>query len=126
MNLTHDIAQLPTLTVNQLRQRYADIFGEITHVGNKQWLVKRIAWHWQAQAEGDLSERTRQRALHLANDADLRLNPPKVLPETPPPPPDPPPPVSQQQPQVPKKAPNETWQHIRTLVNSIFLRKFDK
>src|ERR1700690_2685855 len=81
MNLTHDIAQLPTLTVNQLRQRYADIFGEITHVGNKQWLVKRIAWRWQAQAEGDLSERARQRALHLANDADLRLNPPKVLPE---------------------------------------------
>ena len=87
MNLTHDlghdIAQLPTLTVTQLRQRYADLFGEITRVGNKQWLVKRIAWRWQAQAEGDLSERARERALHLANDADLRLNPPKVLPELP-------------------------------------------
>jgi len=44
MNLAHDIAQLPTLTVTQLRQRYADLFGEITQVGNKQWLVKRIAW----------------------------------------------------------------------------------
>ena len=82
-DLGHDIAQLPTLTVTQLRQRYADLFGEITQVGNKQWLVKRIAWRWQAQAEGDLSERARQRALHLANDADLRLNPPKVLPELP-------------------------------------------
>jgi len=92
-DLGHDIAQLPTLTVTQLRQRYADLFGEITQVGNKQWLVKRIAWRWQAQAEGDLSERARQRALHLANDADLRLNPPKVLPELPAPAPDPSPPA---------------------------------
>ena len=28
-------------------------------------------------AEGDLSERVRRRAAELANDADLRLNPPK-------------------------------------------------
>jgi Protein of unknown function (DUF2924) len=90
MNFGHDIAELPTLTVTQLRQRYADLFGEITHVGNKQWLVKRIAWRWQAQAEGDLSERARERALHLANDADLRLNPPKVPPEIPAPDPSPP------------------------------------
>ena len=44
---------------------------------NKQWLIKRIAWRLQALAEGDLSERARQRAAELANDADLRLNPPK-------------------------------------------------
>ena len=93
MNLSHEIAELPTLTVTQLRQRYADLFGEITHVGNKQWLVKRIAWRWQAQAEGDLSERARQRALQLANDADLRLNPPKVLPKIPAPAPNPSPPT---------------------------------
>jgi hypothetical protein len=31
----------------------------------------------QALAEGDLSERARQRARQLANDADLRLSPPK-------------------------------------------------
>src|ERR1700690_3657872 len=101
MNLTHDIAQLPTLTVNQLRQRYADLFGEITHVGNKQWLVKRIAWRWQAQAEGDLSERARERALHLANAADLRLNPPKVLPDLPAPAPDPSPPAPATDPRLP-------------------------
>ena len=32
----------------------------------------------QALAEGDLSERARRRAAELANDADLRLSPPKV------------------------------------------------
>jgi hypothetical protein len=77
MNLTHDIAALPTLSVRQLRQRYAEIFGETTNAGHKGWLVKRIAWRIQAMAEGDLSERARQRAAELANDADLRLSPPK-------------------------------------------------
>jgi hypothetical protein len=77
MNLAHDIATLPTLSVAQLRSRYAEIFGETTHAGHKGWLVKRIAWRMQALAEGDLSERARVRAADLANDADLRLSPPK-------------------------------------------------
>ena len=78
MNLAHDIATLPTLTVAQLRQRYADVFGEATRAAHKAWLVKRIAWRLQALAEGDLSQRARQRAAELANDADLRLGPPKT------------------------------------------------
>src|SRR5215468_6232918 len=77
MTLAHDIAALPTLTVAQLRTRYAEIFGETTNAGHKGWLVKRIAWRLQALAEGDLSERARQRAAALANDANLRLSPPK-------------------------------------------------
>src|SRR5262249_11302962 len=44
---------------------------------NKVWLIKRIAWRLQALAEGDLSERARRRAHALANDADLRLSPPR-------------------------------------------------
>src|SRR5262249_23167454 len=82
--MTLDIAALPTLTVAQLRTRYAEIFGETTNAGHKTWLVKRIAWRLQALAEGDLSERARQRATELANDADLRLSPPKPpTPDTP-------------------------------------------
>src|SRR5687768_5167059 len=77
MNLDHDLAELDRLTVAQLRQRYADVFGEPTHAAHKAWLRKRIAWRMQAHAEGGLSERARQRATLLANDADLRLNPPK-------------------------------------------------
>ena len=76
MNLAHDLAMLPTLSVAQLRRRYADVFGEPTNAAHKTWLVKRIAWRLQASAEGDLSERARQRAAELANDADLRLSPP--------------------------------------------------
>jgi Protein of unknown function (DUF2924) len=77
MNLAHDIATLPTLSVAQLRTRYAETFGEPTNAAHKAWLIKRIAWRLQALAEGDLSQRARQRAADLANDADLRLGPPK-------------------------------------------------
>ena len=77
MNLAHELAALPRQTVAALRGRYAEVFGEATRVGNKAWLVKRIAWRLQALAEGDLSERARQRAAALAHDADLRLSPPR-------------------------------------------------
>jgi hypothetical protein len=78
LNIVNEIATLERLTVGQLRQRFAELFGEATLASNRTWLVKRIAWRLQALAEGGLSERARRRAQALANDADLRLNPPRV------------------------------------------------
>jgi hypothetical protein len=78
MNLAHELALLGQLTVAGLRARYAELFGEKTRVGNKVWLIRRLAWRLQALAEGDLSERTRQRAAELAHDADVRLSPPRA------------------------------------------------
>ncbi len=83
MNRAQELAALPRLTVAALRGRYAQVFGEATRVGNKAWLVKRIAWRLQALAEGDLSARARRRAAELANDADLRLSPPRSTPTLP-------------------------------------------
>jgi hypothetical protein len=87
LNIVHEVATLQRLSVGQLRLRFAELFGEATHASNRTWLVKRIAWRLQALAEGDLSERARQRAAELARDADLRLNPPhrKTTTTTPPP-----------------------------------------
>src|SRR5271156_401118 len=82
-NFDQKLAELQRLSATQLRLRYAELFGEPTRTGNKPWLVKRIAWRLQAVAEGDLSERARQRAAELANDADLRLSPPKAKPSDP-------------------------------------------
>src|SRR6516165_3594957 len=65
------------MTIGQLRQRFAELYGEATQASNRTWLVKRIAWRMQALAEGDLSERARRRAAELARDADLRLNLPR-------------------------------------------------
>jgi len=70
------VKELRRMTVTRLRGRYAEVFGEATRSGNKQHLVKRIAWRLQAMHEGDLSERARRRAHELANDADLRIRPP--------------------------------------------------
>src|SRR5947209_16411331 len=78
MNVGKELAALQRLTVPQLRDRYAELFGEAARTNNRAWLVRRLAWRLQALAEGDLSERARRRAAELANDADLRLNPPRL------------------------------------------------
>src|SRR5713101_1366347 len=64
-------------TVAQLQIRYLEVFGEPSRSNHKQFLIRRIAWRLQALAEGDLSERARDRALSLARDADLRLRAPQ-------------------------------------------------
>src|SRR6516164_8692639 len=76
LNIVNEVATLQRLTIGQLRQRFAELFGEATLASNRTWLVKRIAWRLQALAEGDLSQRAKRRAAELARDADLRLNPP--------------------------------------------------
>jgi hypothetical protein len=86
LNILNEVAALERLTVGQLRLRFAELFGEAINASNRTWLVKRIAWRLQALAEGDLSERARQRAAELARDADLRLNPPRSKTITAPPP----------------------------------------
>jgi len=77
LNITRELAALQRLTPQELRSRYAELFGEPTHASNKTWLVKRICWRLQELAEGGLSERARQRAVELANDADLRVTAPQ-------------------------------------------------
>src|SRR6186997_2008429 len=72
-----EIAVLPQLAIEDLRTRYAEVFGEGTRSGNRAWLIKRLAWRLQALSEGDLSERAKQRAAELANDADLRTTAPR-------------------------------------------------
>jgi len=76
INVAKTVETLNRMTVTQLRERYAEVFGEGSRSYNKQHLVKRIAWRLQALEEGDLSERARRRARELANDADLRIRPP--------------------------------------------------
>jgi len=77
LNIGKEAAALKRMTVTQLRARHVEVFGERTRSGHKDYLVKRIAWRLQAQAEGDLSERARRRAEELANDADLRTHAPR-------------------------------------------------
>lgn len=80
IELSNQVAALEQMSVGQLRERYAEVFGEAARSGNRQWLLRRVAWRIQALAEGDLASRAihhaRRRAGELARDADLRLRPP--------------------------------------------------
>jgi hypothetical protein len=77
-SVAREMYQLRKMTVPQLRERYAEVTGEATKSRHKDFLVRRIIWHMQANAMGGLSERARQRAMELAEDADVRLTAPKV------------------------------------------------
>src|SRR5690242_8340682 len=73
------IESLRNLKTTELKARYCDLFGEVSPSFNRAHLFRRIAWRLQAQAEGDLSERARERAAELANDLDLRLRAPSAF-----------------------------------------------
>ena len=75
--LQEEIEGLRRLTVERLKEKYLEVFGEDSRSNHKQFLFRRIAWRLQANAFGGLSERARQRALEIANDADLRIRAPK-------------------------------------------------
>jgi hypothetical protein len=83
LNIGREIAALQRMAVGELRTRYSEVFHEPTVSRNRTWLIKRIAWRLQALVEGGLSDRARQRAAELANDADVRLSPPKAKPAAP-------------------------------------------
>ncbi len=78
LNIGRQITALGRMMPKELRVRYAEVFGEPTRSGNKEFLIKRIAWRLQSQAEGGLSDRARRRAEQIARDADIRLTPPKA------------------------------------------------
>jgi hypothetical protein len=77
LNVGKEIAALKTKEVVDLRRKYAEVFGESTTSRHKEFLIRRIAWRLQANAEGGLSDRARQLAQELAADSDVRLTAPK-------------------------------------------------
>lgn len=77
LDIAAEVAILQGMTVDQLRKRYTEVYGEACRTRHRTHLVRKIAWRMQALAEGDLSERARRRAEELANDADVRVAPPR-------------------------------------------------
>ncbi|HHQ14008.1 MAG TPA: DUF2924 domain-containing protein [Chromatiales bacterium] len=55
--IERELVALQDMTPAQLRERYAELYGEPSRSGNKQWLIRRCAWRIQALAEGGLSQR---------------------------------------------------------------------
>ena len=67
MNLDREIVVLQTMSVGELRERYAELHGENCRSRHRTYLIRRIVWKMQARAEGGLSERARRRAAELAD-----------------------------------------------------------
>ena len=80
MDLNCQIAAMSRLTVHELRERHIEVFGQLSRSRNKLYLIRRLAWGLPARAEGGLSQRARQRATELANEADLRSTTPRARP----------------------------------------------
>ena len=75
--VTIEIAELQNKTVNQLVQRYEQIFNEQCRSRNKPYLIRRIAWRLQANAEGGLTRAALKKAEQLAVDAQTRVTAPR-------------------------------------------------
>ena len=82
--MSERIAALERMTASQLRREYAEVFGEESRSGNRQWLFRRIAWRIQFDAGGTFAQRADEKARALAKvhaaDADIRSGPPKAPP----------------------------------------------
>lgn len=77
LNIDKEVATMEGMTVNELREKFAAVFGEATNGRNKRWLIRRIAWRLQANEFGGLSQRAKDRAAELVNVADVRVTPPR-------------------------------------------------
>jgi len=76
-SITRQVAELREMTIPELQAKYREVFGEETFSHHKRHLWRKIAWRIQELAEGGLSERARARARELANEADVRVRPPR-------------------------------------------------
>jgi hypothetical protein len=75
--LWREIDALRHQTVSQLRVKYLEVFRQESRSNNQKFLVRRLAWRLQANTEDGLAERARQRAVLVAEEADLRIRAPQ-------------------------------------------------
>jgi hypothetical protein len=67
-----EIGRVDDMTVQQLRDRYREVFDEDTRSRNRQYLIKKIKWRIQELAEGGLSELARRKIAELSRNAPIR------------------------------------------------------
>lgn len=65
------IAELETLSIPQLEERWRKLFGADPPAHQKRFLIKRLAYRIQELTYGGLSEEARQRAVEIIKEAGL-------------------------------------------------------
>jgi hypothetical protein len=78
-DLGTEIDALHRMTTGELADRYEALHGRPARTRHRAYLIRKIAWRIQANAEGDLTDRARRRAAELADDAEVRVMAPKTL-----------------------------------------------
>ena len=78
-DIAAEIEALHQMTTGELAERYETLHGQPSRTRHRTYLIRKIAWRIQANAEGDLTERARKRATELADDADIRVMAPKTM-----------------------------------------------
>ena len=71
--IAREVEALRDLTVNQLQDKWIEVWNEPCRSRNKDFLRKRIAWKIQANAYGGLSQRALDRARELADETLLKI-----------------------------------------------------
>lgn len=75
LRVLRQVAELPTLSIPELAERWQALMGtEVPHY-NKNFLVKRLAYRLQELAYGGLAERTKQRMAALLDAGDVGTRP---------------------------------------------------
>lgn len=76
--IEREIDALQRMTTSELVERYEELCKQPCRTRHRAYLIRKIAWRIQANAEGDLSERARRRAAELADDAEVRVMAPRT------------------------------------------------
>lgn len=78
--IEQQIAALNEMTTGELAERYESLHGRSCRTRHRAYLIRKIAWRIQANAEGDLEERItrlRIRAAELADISEVRVMAPR-------------------------------------------------
>ncbi|MEE4209549.1 MAG: DUF2924 domain-containing protein, partial [Parvularcula sp.] len=75
--MREEIESLPELTVNELREKFAEVLGYGTNSRNRNYLIRKLTWAIQAREWGDISPEARSTAHSLADFRFLRLRMPR-------------------------------------------------
>jgi hypothetical protein len=78
--IEEQVEALTTMRTGVLLERYAEVFGERSRSRHRQYLIRRIAWRIQANAEGGITERARRRAEELTDESEVRRTSPREAP----------------------------------------------
>jgi hypothetical protein len=76
LNIEREVAAMRRMTTGTLRAKYSEVFGEQARSRSNAYLIKRIAWRMQVNVDSPRSERARQRATKLADNANLIMTAP--------------------------------------------------